>query len=102
MLVHVTRETVPPDMLLVPIELPQRWIEPAEALPADWSDVPFSAAARSVGDGWARALRSLALVVPSVVLPSENNVLVNPAHPQIRRARVLPAEPFGFDRRLLR
>jgi RES domain-containing protein len=100
--VHVTRDTVPPDMAFVPIELPDRWVEAAQGLPADWSALPFSAGARSIGDSWARSLRSLALMVPSVVLPAENNVLINPSHPQIGRARVLPAEPFAFDRRLLR
>jgi hypothetical protein len=41
-------------------------------------------------------------VVPSVVLPADRNVLINPAHPQMRNIRVGPAEQFGFDRRLLR
>lgn len=101
MLVHVTRDTVPPDMTLVPIDLPDRWIGQPEKLPPDWLDLPFSAGARALGDTWVRAARSVALLVPSVVLPAERNVLINPAHPQIRRARVLSPEPFAFDRRLL-
>jgi len=102
MLVHVTRDTVPPDIIVIPIDLPDRWIAQPGALPADWSDLPFSTGARNLGDTWVRDARSLALVVPSVVLPAERNVLINPAHPQVHRARVLPPEPFAFDRRLLR
>jgi RES domain-containing protein len=102
MLVHVSRETVPADMVLIPIDLPERWIAEANTVPADWSDLPFSAGARMLGDEWVRRGDSLALMVPSVVLPAERNVLINPAHPQIRRAAVRAAESFAFDRRLLR
>ena len=102
MLVHVTRETVPPDMTLVPIDIPDRWVAKPEALPADWSDLPFSAGARNLGDNWVHQARSVALIVPSVALPAERNVLINPAHPHLRRVRVLPPEPLAFDPRLLR
>jgi RES domain-containing protein len=102
MLVHVTRDTVPPEMILLPVELPDRWIARTETLPPDWASLPFSAGARALGDAWVREARSLALVVPSVVLPAERNVLLNPSHPQMRRVRTLPPEPFAFDRRLLR
>lgn len=102
MLVHVTRETVPPGMILVPIDIPDRWVGRADRPPADWADLPFGAAARAFGDRWVREARTLALMVPAVVLPAERNVLINPAHPQIGRIRVLPPEPFAFDRRLLR
>lgn len=102
MLVHVTRDTVPPDMVLVPVDLPDRWIVEASAIPADWSDLPFSAGARGLGDQWVREARFLALMVPSVVLPAERNVLINPAHARIGRAVLRPPETFAFDRRLLR
>jgi RES domain-containing protein len=55
----------------------------------------------SVGDSWVRSRSPLALVVPSVVLQAEDNVLVNPAHLQIDRVGVFPPEPVAFDRRLL-
>ncbi|HEU5284376.1 MAG TPA: RES family NAD+ phosphorylase [Burkholderiales bacterium] len=102
MLVHVTRDTIPPDMMLIPIDVPDRWIAQPERLPADWSNLPFSAAARKLGDSWVHGARSLALTVPSMVLPAERNVLINPEHPQMSRVRVLSPEPFVFDRRLLR
>jgi RES domain-containing protein len=63
---------------------------------------PFSAGARTLGGHWVHQARSVALIVPSVVLPAERNVLINPAHPHLRRVRVLPPEPLAFDRRLLR
>ena len=89
-------------MILVPIDVPARVIDEPDNLPADWNGLPYSAGAREVGDLWVGSRASAALLVPSVVLPAERNLLINPAHRAFRQVRVLPAEPFAFDRRLLR
>jgi RES domain-containing protein len=41
------------------------------------------------------------LRVPSAVLPIEDNLLLNPSHPQIARIKVVAQQAFAFDRRLL-
>ncbi|HSF47022.1 MAG TPA: RES family NAD+ phosphorylase [Burkholderiales bacterium] len=102
MLVHVTRHTVPADTILIPIEVPDELIMKAQGLPNDWNALPYSSAARQFGDRWAREATSAVLLVPSVILPSEDNLLINPAHPQFNRLEILPPESFQFDRRLLR
>ena len=102
MLVHVTRETVPPDMVFVAVEVPGRLVREASGLPGDWADLPYGPNARRFGDRWAGAGRSLGLLVPSVVVPDERNLLINPRHRAFGRVRVGPVEPFAFDRRLLR
>jgi RES domain-containing protein len=38
--------------------------------------------------------------VPSVVVPSESNFVLNPAHPDFAHIRIGPAVPFPFDVRL--
>jgi RES domain-containing protein len=102
MLVHVTRETVPPDMVFVPVDVPDRLVRDAVGLPGDWADLPHGANARRFGDRWAGEGRSLGLLVPSVVVPAERNLLINPRHSAFDRVRAGPVEPFAFDRRLLR
>ena len=102
MLVHVTRDTVPPDMVLVPIDVPDRLVRGASGLPADWADLPYGPDAQRFGDRWAGEARSLALAVPSIVVPAERNLLINPRHRAFGRVRVGAPEPFAFDRRLLR
>jgi RES domain-containing protein len=102
MLVHVTRETVPSDLVFVPIDLPDRLAREATGIPGDWADLPYGPNARRYGDRWAAERRSLALLVPSVVVPAERNVLINPQHRAFERVRVGPAEPFAFDERLIR
>lgn len=55
---------------------------------------------RSMGDQWLTERRSLALVIPSVVLPESSNVLLNPMHSRANDLRVLDQRPFTFDPRL--
>ena len=102
MLVHVARDTVPDDSTLIPIDVPDALVAEARDLPSDWADLPYGPEARRFGDLWITQRASVALLVPSVVIPAERNLLLNPAHPRLRRVQVRPAEPFAFDRRLLR
>jgi RES domain-containing protein len=49
---------------------------------------------------WVASLRSVALRVPSAVIPQEYNVLLNAAHPDFSRLVVENVELFSFDPRL--
>lgn len=55
---------------------------------------------RHYGDTWLRSASSLAMSVPSRVIPLERNVLLNPRHPSMAEVRVTLTEPFVFDDRL--
>ena len=47
---------------------------------------------------WLASKSSLGLWVPSFVEPAENNLLLNPAHPDYARVRlVVEKNPFVFD-----
>ena len=72
----------------------------ASALPAGWDARPYTAVSQAVGDAWLDEERSLALRVPSVVVPSEWNVLLNPAHPAFSEVAVGPPTVAPFDPRL--
>jgi len=72
-------------------------------LPEDWRHDPPPSSTARVGDGWVASNDSLALLVPSVVIPAQQNVLINPAHPRFQRAmKTVRQEPFEFDPRLLK
>ncbi|MFB9868734.1 RES family NAD+ phosphorylase [Vreelandella sulfidaeris] len=49
-----------------------------------------------VGDGWLASDQSLALALPSVVVPRELNYMLNPAHPLFAEI-VSSAEPLPFQ-----
>ena len=57
---------------------------------------------RALSDDVVDARRSVALVVPSAVVPHETNVILNPLHAEFRRIEVGAPEPFPVDARLAR
>ena len=101
MLVHVTRDSVPDDIVLVPVDVPPGLIEEMEHPPRHWNDVPESDPARHAGDRWVHEQNSVALLVPSVVMPAEKNLLLNPLHPEFAKVKIHPPETHPIDRRLL-
>lgn len=70
-----------------------------------WHTVPFSPfigpETQAVGDQWLSEGKSLALEVPSAVIPEERNYLLNPAHIKFSQVTIGEAEPFAFDPRLI-
>lgn len=102
MLVHVTRDCIPADIVLIPIEVPAAVIAELDSLPNNWNALPWSESGRAAGDRWAREKQSAALLVPSVVLPAERNLLINPLHPEFSKVKIQAPERHAVDRRLLR
>ena len=56
---------------------------------------------RPYGDDWAKRLRSVALRVPSVVLPLSDNYLIQPDHPDFDETRIAEHGELTFDHRIL-
>ena len=69
------------------------------SLPAGWDRADLREA-RAFGDAWLRERRSAVLVVPSVVARREDNVLVNPRHPDIGGIVAGSPESVVWDARL--
>lgn len=86
--------------VLVGAEVPADLIERPARVPENWRQYPHPPETQAVGADWARTRRSLALRVPSAVVPGEFNYLLNPAHPSFSRVKVGRPEPFAFDPRL--
>jgi RES domain-containing protein len=97
-LVHIPRR-LPADFPALRIETPADSAESLDIslLKAGWEDDPGYT--RAIGDQWIMQQRSLALIVPSAVLPESFNILLNPAHPDINTVTTI-ARPFQFDPRL--
>lgn len=99
----VDLDDAPADLVTVWAEFDERAIEAVDpaALPG-WDATPPDVSVR-YGTDWVRERRSVVLRVPSVVIPVEDNFVLNPEHPHFERAvRIGDAQPFAFDRRLLR
>ena len=100
--VHVAG-IVPPDLVLVRIELPDGYSAetPSVAdLPKDWDLLPPGPGSMDFGTRWARENRSLALYVPSVLVPEERNALLNPGHAEFAAVKLAVQRDFRFDSRM--
>lgn len=101
-LVHLDRTLMPPDFVAVEVTIPDDCVETLEArhLPKLWRKIPGPKTLQAIGDKWLREGRSLALRVPSAVVPTESNVLVNPEHDDFKRIKIGTPSSFVFDPRL--
>lgn len=70
------------------------------SLKPDWRDDPDYS--RYIGNSFLKSKKLLLLQVPSVIIPEEYNVLINPLHPDSRKIKILSASPFQFDYRLFK
>lgn len=68
--------------------------------PPGWRAEPPGAPSVRYGSRWVRAARTAVLEVPSVIIPSEKNYLLNPRHPDFARLRIGRPAPFVFDPRM--
>jgi RES domain-containing protein len=96
--VHLTLEARAMRFVLVTIELPVR----ARIDRHEGERPPRSlGTSQEIGRRWLAAGATLALGVPSVIVPQEANYLLNVQHPQFA-AVVARRESFSFDERLWR
>ena len=71
-------------------------------LPKNWKVSPAPPGVRAIGDEWAAARVSVVLRVPSVIVPSERNLLLNPLHRDFSRLKIANSSAFRFDSRMLK
>jgi RES domain-containing protein len=102
-LAHVERASAPGDLVFVEAVIPDADVVALDSarLPRNWRSEPPSPELRAVGDDWVASKRGLALRVPSVIVPQEFNLLINPAHGRFRSIRVLSPQAVTIDPRLL-
>ena len=73
-----------------------------EELPKNWKQPGLVPDLRRLGDEWMRARASVALRVPSAIVPVEFNYVLNPRHPEYELITFGPREPLPVDPRFLK
>lgn len=76
-------------------------VNPA-TLPKAWRRSPPPATVQQVGDTWVAGASSAVLRLPSAVVPSEWNYLLNPAHRDFAKFTIGPKQQIKFDPRLIK
>jgi RES domain-containing protein len=104
LLIHLDPSEAPRDLVLLTIDVPDDVTMAdvtADELPSGWAEVAEHPACQARGGTWARGGASVGLRVPAAPVPEEENVVLNPAHPEFSRVAVVAERPFRFDPRLL-
>ena len=104
MAVHLSSASLMPFYRVLEIEIPERIIGYPDAadLPAGWDyRGPPLPAPQLWGDRWLDSFSSAVICVPSAVVPSEVNYLLNPLHGDFAQINV-PGGPkdYPFDPRI--
>jgi RES domain-containing protein len=103
-LVHLHRNQLPPHLVCFAVEIPDGLAMSKvrlRDLPADWRGQPGPRELRDIGTRWTQLDRTVALEVPSAIVPGEHNYLLNPRHRDFGLLAIGDSEPFEFDERLV-
>lgn len=104
--VHLGQRGLPFNRYLVKITVPEatwnaRETRSAAALEVGWDALPEGKVSLDVGDIWLTSGNSPLLLVPSVIVPEEFNVLINPSHPLSKDIEARKVRRWIYDPRLL-
>lgn len=69
-------------------------------LPKHWQDFNQMRITQKIGANWINENQTAILQVPSSIIDEEVNCLLNPAHKDFNRIRIINSQPFVFDKRI--
>lgn len=102
-LAHAPVSAIPGDLNLLILSVLDD-IEPdiiqKEVLPENWRNYPAPNKLAEIGTEWINSASNLMFKVPSVLVQTEWNILINPAHPEMEKIEIKEIRPFTFDTRL--
>ena len=66
-----------------------------------WDSTPAQASTRGWGDHWLMSQSTLIAEVPSVIVPEEGNLLINPVHSHCSQLKATVLRRWSYDSRLI-
>jgi RES domain-containing protein len=102
-LVNLPIRDLPKDLFSVRIKIPDALVQTeirVDELPDNWRTFPAPEELKDLGTDWVTEGTTASLIVPSVVIPSEHNCLINPRHALAKEIAVESIQPFALDERL--
>ncbi|WP_062060334.1 RES family NAD+ phosphorylase [Aquimarina longa] len=103
-LAHLPAAYFPDDMVIATIKVPDELITTVDLknLPNNWDKIPAPTEVQNFSLPWIEEEKYLGLELPSIIIPKEKNLIVNPLHPNFNEVQLIKIEPFHFDTRLLK
>lgn len=103
--VHLNAGGLPLNRYLVSVTIPAAvWArartETPRSLPVGWDADPSGRASVQFGTAWIRSMACALLRVPSVIVPDEYNLVINPQHPDSKAITAVKIRKWLYDPRL--
>ncbi len=100
-IVHIP-PMMPPDLDILTIEIPDNSITilTPDDLPPNWYQFPAPTILSDIGQKWVEEAETLALKVPSSIIHSAYNIILNCKHKDYRYVKIISQDKFFFDSRL--
>lgn len=103
LLANTINTALPDDLVVLSIRIPDEaslieWHQ--DSLPVNWRSYPAIRTLAEQGTDWINSHSSLLLKVPSVLVPEECNILINPAHKEFDAVRIESTDELSLDDRL--
>lgn len=100
-IVH-TPPAIIPALEILAIEIPDDSIEilSINDLPDNWTNYPAPEILAEIAENWIASNKSIALKVPSCIIHSSNNYILNCRHPDYNKVKIIEQKGFHFDTRL--
>lgn len=101
--VHVDPDLEPDDLVTIAIDVPEDFLAVSlveSHLSANWRMYPPPPELTLFGERWWREAKAAVMLVPSAVVPTERNAIINPTHADFPKLVVGKPETFSFDPRM--
>lgn len=100
-IVHIPPLLIP-KLDILTIEIPDDSITNLEAanLPSNWSQYPAPTILAEIGEQWILEGKTIVLKVPSSIIHTSTNYILNCNHTDYNRVKILDHSHFPFDTRL--
>jgi len=100
--VNVNIDDIPRALSFTVIEIPEDEILQLNIpdLPGNWAVAPSPSSTKYYGTEILKKAEHLVIKIPSAVIPTEYNYLLNPMHSDIKKCKILDISDFVYDVRI--
>lgn len=91
-----------PNLDILTLEIPDDSISEIKIseLPVNWKEYPAPSILAEITENWVQESKTIALKVPSCIIHSASNYILNCQHPEYNKVKILEHKDFHFDSRL--
>lgn len=101
---HLNFDGLPLNRFLIEASIPEALWDAAQSIKPNthvgWNAIPAGKASQDAGGDWIARNASPLLIVPSVIVPEERNVLLNPRHPDMAKITFKKIRQWRYDARI--